>query len=117
MTDLSEFGGGVDYGPHVSLMDCAAAVRAGGIEEPPLTDPLRSWREFEAERDERVFRTTLYAVRRACPDAPEAPEAEPPETDYAWAAKQRAEQADNVEQATLEAATDGGREVSDNGDR
>jgi len=95
--DLSSFGGGVDQGPHVSLMDCAAAVRAAGIEEPPLTDPLRSWREFEGERAERVFRTTLYAVRRACLDAPAAPPAEPPETDYAYDARHTGE----PEQATL----------------
>ena len=78
--DLSSFGGGVDHGPHVSLMDCMAAVRAAGIDEPPLADPIRSWREFGVEIKERVFRTTLYAVRRACPDAPAAPPAEPPET-------------------------------------
>lgn len=82
--DLSTFGGGVDHGPHVSLMDCAAAVRAAGIDEPPLADPIRSWRGFKVECDERVFRTTLYAVRRACPDAPAVPPTEPPETDYAF---------------------------------
>jgi hypothetical protein len=109
MTDLSAFGGGVDYGPHVSLMDCAAAVRAAGIEAPPLTDPLRSWREFEAERAERVYRTTLYAVRRACPDAPAAPTVEPPETDYAYDLRQRESQ---PTQTTL---ADGGRDVSDSG--
>ena len=95
--DLSTFGGGVDHGPHVSLMDCMAAVRVAGIEDPPLADPLRSWREFGVEVKERVFRTTLYAVRRACPDAPTAPPAEPPETDYAYDARRT----DEPEQSTL----------------
>lgn len=96
---LTEFGGGVENDPHVSLMDCAAAVRTAGIEEPQLTDPLRSWREFDAERRERVYRTTLYAVRRACPDAPAAPPAEPPERDYAFEHKRELER--RPEQATL----------------
>jgi len=95
---LDTYGAGRDYGPHVSLMDCMAAVRTAGIDPPALTDPLRSWREFEAERDQRVFRTSLYAVRRACPDAPKAPPAEPPERDYASRVK---EQNDEPEQATL----------------
>jgi len=96
-TSLDTYGAGVDYGPHVSLMDCMAMVRAAGIESPPLADPVQSWREFEAELDERVFRTTVYAVRRACSDAPAVPPAEPPERDYAF----RPEQDDEPEQATL----------------
>jgi hypothetical protein len=102
-TSLDTYGAGVDHGPHVSLMDCAAAVRAAGIEAPPLADPIRSWREFEAERDERVFRTTLYAVRRACPDAPAVPPVEPPERDYAYELKEERER--QPEQATLSDAT------------
>lgn len=102
---LTAFGGGVNHGPHVSLMDVAAAVRAAGIEEPPLTDPLRSWREFNAEVREQVFRTSLYAVRRACPDAPAVPPAEPPERDYAWEHKRETER--RPKQTTL---CDGGDE-------
>jgi len=104
LTSLDHYGGGVDHGRHVSLMDCMAAVRVAGIEAPPLPDPIRAWREFEAERDERVFRTSLYAVRRACPNAPAVPPAEPPERDYAFVPD--SERQDGApEQATLSDVT------------
>lgn len=104
-TFLDAYGAGVDHGPHVSLMDCGAAVQAAGIEAPPLTGPLRSWREFDEEVKERVYRTALYAVRLACPDAPAVLPAEPPERDYAFESKRAREERDAPEQATLSDAT------------
>lgn len=82
--DLTAFGGGVDRGPHVSLMDLGRMLRVAGFEEPDLADPIFGWREFDEEIHDRVYSTTLYAVRRACPDAPPAPDPHPPDRDYKW---------------------------------
>ena len=99
VSDLSAFGGGIDRGPHVSLMDVSRAVLAAGIRHPGNTEPLRAWREPQAEIQHRVFVTTMLAVQHACPDAPPTPEPYPEDTDYAFERKQELQQ--RPEQTTL----------------
>lgn len=62
---VEKTGGSTSTGIEIAHM---AAV-ATGVEAPAS----RAWQPFEDAIDATTVRTTKYAIRRACPDAPEHP--------------------------------------------
>jgi hypothetical protein len=62
---VKKTGGPTPTGIEIARM---AAVATGA--EAPAS---RAWQPFEDAIDATIVRTTEYAIRRACPDAPEHP--------------------------------------------
>jgi hypothetical protein len=62
---VEKTGGSTPTGIEIAHMSAVAT----GVEAPGL----RAWRSFEDEIDAATVRTTEYAIRRTCPDAPEHP--------------------------------------------
>lgn len=88
-TKLATHGAGIERSRHVSLMDCARTLHAAGVENPGNADPIRSWRSYDEEVANRIWRTSLYAVRDAVPEAPDRPSVEPPDVDIHFEYRQR----------------------------